>query len=67
MVHNIEFIICCIQSLENFSVLKVSQKIFLKLIGGIVFKNTFTLKDWYIIIFTYMKAMDNSLTFPLSS
>jgi hypothetical protein len=28
MVHNIEFIICRIQSLENFSKLKVSQKYF---------------------------------------
>jgi len=26
MMHNIEFIVCCIQSLENFSVLKVGQK-----------------------------------------
>ncbi len=41
----IEFILCCIQSLEIFNVLKVSQKIFLKLIGGIVLINTFTLKD----------------------
>jgi hypothetical protein len=31
---------------------KSRSKIFLKLTGGIVFKNTFTLKDWYIIIFT---------------
>jgi hypothetical protein len=28
------------------------SKVFLKFTGGIVFKNTFTLKDWYIIIFT---------------
>jgi len=47
--------------------MKSKSEIFLKLIGGIVFKNMFTLKDWYIIIFTYMKAMDNSSTFPLSS
>jgi hypothetical protein len=26
MVHNIEFMVCYIQSLENFNVLKVSQK-----------------------------------------
>jgi hypothetical protein len=24
----------------------------MKLIGGVVFKNTFTLKDWYTITFT---------------
>jgi hypothetical protein len=28
MVHNTEFVICCIQSLENFNVLKVGQKYF---------------------------------------
>jgi len=28
------------------------SKVFLKLTSGIVFKNTFTLKDWYIIIIT---------------
>jgi len=50
MVHNIEFIICCIQSLENFHVLKVGKKIFKKLTSGIALKNNFTLKDWYYII-----------------
>jgi hypothetical protein len=28
MGHDIEFIVCCIQSLEKFSVLKVGQKYF---------------------------------------
>jgi hypothetical protein len=37
---------------EIFYCNKSSSKIFLKLIGGIVFKNIFTLKDWYIITFT---------------
>jgi len=50
MVLNVEFIVCCIQSLKNFSVLN-RTKILLKLIGGIVLKNTFKLKDWYIITF----------------
>jgi hypothetical protein len=49
MMHNIEFMVCCIQNLENLNVWKISQKYFLKLTGGIVFKNIFTLKDWYII------------------
>jgi hypothetical protein len=32
--------------------IKNSSKVFLKLIGGNVFKNIFTLKDQYIITFT---------------
>jgi hypothetical protein len=51
MVHNIEFIICHIQSLENFSVLKVSQKYFWNLLMELCFKIFFTLKNWYIITF----------------
>jgi hypothetical protein len=37
MVHNIKFIVCCIQCLENFRVLQVGQKIFLKLTNVIVY------------------------------
>jgi hypothetical protein len=50
MVQN--FIVWCIQSLKNFSVLKVGQMYNMKIDWWNCVKNTCTLKDWYIIIFT---------------
>jgi hypothetical protein len=52
MVHNIEFIVCCVQSLKFFNVLIVGQKYFGNWLVELCSKIFFTLKDWYIVIFT---------------
>ncbi len=51
MMLHIKSIVSCIQNMKNFNVLKVGQKIFLKLTDGIVLKNNFTSKEWYTITF----------------
>jgi hypothetical protein len=50
MVHNIEFI--SYTKFGKFLYTKSRLNVFLKLINELVFGNTFTFKDWYIIIFT---------------
>jgi hypothetical protein len=53
MVHNnIEFIVCCIQSLEDFNLLKIGQKYFWNWLVELCSKVLYVLKFWYIITFT---------------